>query len=208
VDLAKLGLPIEPTVPGSLAAGADLVCSSGDKLVGGPQAGIIVGKKELITRIKKHPLTRMLRVCKLTDIALEKTLRLFLDPKRLIQNHPTLHMMTVQKDVLKKRAFQLKKALDKAQLGLLFEVKEGESAVGGGTMPDHPLPTYLLAVDSPSLSAQKLSRLLRENDFPVITRILKNKVVFDMRTLLKGEDKIILEAVKRIASSSSLVKSG
>jgi L-seryl-tRNA(Ser) seleniumtransferase len=201
VDLSKLGLPLEPTVPGTLAAGADLVCCSGDKLIGGPQAGIIVGRKDLVAKIKKHPLTRMLRVCKLTDIALENTLRLFLDPETLLQKHPTLRMMTLPLASLKKRAQKIKTALDKEKLSLEIRVGEEETAVGGGTLPDYPLQTYVINLRSSRLSPPKLSFLLRQHEPAIISRISKQEVVLDMRTVLESEDKIVLDALKRIGSA-------
>jgi L-seryl-tRNA(Ser) seleniumtransferase len=198
VDLKKFGLPEEPTVPDSIASGADLVCSSGDKLIGGPQAGIITGKKDLIKKLKKHPMTRMLRVCKLTDIALEHTLRLFLDPDTLVKKHHTFRMLTTPVDKLEKKAQQLKKELKKKNPAINIRVAEDASATGGGTMPDHKIPTYVLALSSAGYSTQALSYALRRNEPPIITRISSNEVLLDMRTLLDGEDKIIMDAVQRL----------
>ncbi len=149
LDMEPFGMPHEPTAPESIAAGADIVCFSGDKLISGPQAGIIVGKKELIDRIRKHPLTRMLRVGKLTDAALEHTLRLFLDPDTLLDRHPTLRMMTTPAQTLKRKAAQMKRQLDKKPIDVDVRVEEDESAMGGGSMPGVPIPTFVLAVRSP-----------------------------------------------------------
>lgn len=201
VKLDKLGLPLEPTVPDSIEAGADLVCSSGDKLIGGPQAGIIVGRKDLIARIKKHPMTRMLRVCKLTDLALEKTLRLFLDQETLIEKHPVLRMLTMPVAKLSRKANRIKNKLDKDNLPLCIRVLEDYSAVGGGSMPDYALDTVVLALSSPDLPPSHLSRLLRQNEPPVMSRISNNEVLLDMRTLLEGEDKIVEDAIRRITQS-------
>ena len=195
VDLSRWGLPKEPTVPESIAAGSDLVCSSGDKLIGGPQAGIIVGKKAYITRLKQHPLARMLRVCKMTDTALEHTLRLFLEPDRIALRHPTLRMIATPLEELRKRARGILRRLKDKPDNLEVRVEEGESAVGGGTMPDHPLPTWVLSLRSPTLSPETLAERLRRNDPPVIARIAQNAVLLDMRTLLKGEDRIVAEAL-------------
>ena len=201
VNLEEYGLPHEPTAPDSIAAGADLVCFSGDKLISGPQAGIIVGKKELVDRIKKHPLTRMLRVCKLTDLAMEQTLRLFLEPDTLLENHPTLRMLTVPAATLKKRAAKLKENIEKDKLAINAHVAEGESATGGGSLPGVPIKTYVLALTSSKLSADRLSYLLRQNEPPIIARIADDEVLLDMRTLLDGEEELILEALKGIAHS-------
>jgi L-seryl-tRNA(Ser) seleniumtransferase len=200
VNLEEYGLPHEPTAPDSIAAGADVVCFSGDKLIGGPQAGIIVGKKELIDKIKKHPLTRMLRVCKLTDLAMEQTLRLFLEPDTLLENNPTLRMLTVPADMLKKKAAKLKKNIEKEKLAIEARVAEGESATGGGSLPGVPIKTYVVALTS-KLSADRLSHLLRRNEPPIIARIADDEVLLDMRTLLDGEEDLIVQALKGIANS-------
>jgi len=201
VDMEEYGLPHEPTARDSIAAGADVACFSGDKLLGGPQAGIIVGKKELIDKIKKHPLTRMLRVDKLTDLALEQTLRLYLEPDTLVENHPTLRMLTVPAETLKKRAAKLRRRLDKEKLDINTRVAEDVSATGGGSMPDLAIKTYVLAVTSPTLSADRLNDLLRQNEPPVIARISDDEVLLDMRTLLDGEEEAVFQALKRIAQS-------
>jgi L-seryl-tRNA(Ser) seleniumtransferase len=201
VDLEKWGLPLEPTVPGSIRRGADLICSSGDKLIGGPQAGIIVGRKDLIQKIKKHPMTRLLRVCKMTDTALEQTLRLFLEPDNLLERHPVFRMMTTPMDKLKRKAGQIKRTLERDKLPFHINIVEEQSAVGGGSMPDHPLDTYALALSSPKFTAEQLSRKLREGEPPVLARISKKEVLIDMRTLLDGEEKIVAEAIRRIAAS-------
>ncbi len=199
VNLEEYGLPKEPTIQESIAAGADLVCSSGDKLIGGPQAGIIVGKKELIARIKKHPLSRMLRVCKMTDIALEQTLRLFLNPDTLIENNPTLRILTTPAEALKKRAIRLKKMIEKEKLPVSVRVAEDESATGGGALPAVPIKTFVLALSSSALSPDRLIYRLRQNEPSIIARIKNDEVHLDMRTLLEGEEKAILQALIRIA---------
>lgn len=199
INLEKYGLPKEPTVQESIAAGADLVCSSGDKLIGGPQAGIIVGKKELISKIKKHPLTRMMRVCKLTDMTLEQTLRLFLDPDTLTDNNPTFRMLTTPAQVLKRKATKLKNTIQKERVPIKARVAEGESSTGGGSLPGFPIKTFVLALSSPHHSPDRLSYLLRQNEPPIIGRIKNNEVLLDMRTLLEGEEKAILEALKQLA---------
>ena len=202
VNLERYGLPHEPTVPDSIAAGADVVCFSGDKLIGGPQAGIIVGKKELIQRIRKHPLMRMLRVDKLTDMALEQTLRLFLEPETLVEKHPTLRMLTTPPETLKRAAVRLKNRLQKTGCSFAVRVAEDESEVGGGSLPATPLKTYVLAVSSPRLSADALSALLRRNEPPIIARIAHDEVLLDMRTLLPGDEKHIVAALNNSASKS------
>jgi len=197
VNLEEYGLPKEPTMQDSIAAGADLVCSSGDKLIGGPQAGIIVGKKELIARIKKHPLSRMLRICKMTDIALEQTLRLFLNPDILIENNPILRILTTPAESLEKKAIRLKKKIEKEKLPISVRVAEDESATGGGALPATPIKTFVLVLSSSALSPDRLSYLLRQNEPPIIARIKNDEVLLDMRTLLEGEEKAILQALMK-----------
>lgn len=201
VDLTQYGLPHEPTVQDSVTSGADVVCFSGDKLISGPQAGIIVGKKEYVEKIRKHPLTRMLRVCKLTDIALENTLLLFLDPDKLAENNPTLRMLTLEPAVLKRRAKSLKRRLEKDSESFQVRVVEAESAMGGGSLPGVSIPTYALAISSEGLPPERLGHLLRQNEPPIIARIKDDELLLDMRTLLDGDDDEIVEALSGIASS-------
>jgi L-seryl-tRNA(Ser) seleniumtransferase len=198
VDLSPFGLPHEPTVQESIIAGADLVCFSGDKLIGGPQAGIIVGRRDLITKLKKHPLTRMLRIGKMTDMVLEHTLRLFLEPETLFQNIPTLRMITLSAENIRKRAVGLRARLKRHSCELEMRIIEGESATGGGSLPVTPLKTFLLAVHSPDLSADALNARLRMNEPPVIARIENEEVLLDLRTVFEEEEKEILDALKKI----------
>jgi L-seryl-tRNA(Ser) seleniumtransferase len=200
VDLRRYGLPHEPTVQESVAAGADLVCFSADKLIGGPQAGIIVGRSDLIKRIKKHPLTRALRVGKLTNVALEHSLRLFLDPDTLHETHPTLRMLAADVATLEKRAAAMVDRLRKQGCGLDVRAAPGESEVGGGSLPGVAIPTRVLAVKSASVSPEEVMKRLRRNDPPVIGRISEDEVLLDVRTLLEGEDAEVCEALMRIGS--------
>ena len=198
INLEKYGLPKEPTVQESITAGADLVCFSGDKMIGGPQAGIIVGKKELIQKIKKHPFTRMLRICKLTDMVLEQTLRLFLEPEKLIETNPTIRMLTIPAETLKRKAMNLKKRLDKEKLNLKIEVKECESTTGGGSYPATIIKSYGLILKSPKHNPDRLCYLLRQNEPPIIGRIKNDEVILDMRTLIKGDEEEIFKALIKI----------
>ncbi len=199
VDLEAYGLPHEPTVPESIAAGADVACFSGDKLIGGPQAGIIVGRKDCIARIRKHPLTRMLRVGKLTDAALEHTLRLFLDPETLCETNPTLRMITMPKAAVKKRAQALQRRVARENIPVDVQVTEGESATGGGSLPATPIPTYVLVVRVDGVPPDELNARLRRHEPPVIARVKDDAVVLDMRTLMDGDDKVIVSALKQAA---------
>ncbi len=203
VDLSRYGLPKEPTVRESIAAGADLAFFSGDKLIGGPQAGIIVGRKSLVDIIRKHPLTRMLRICKLTDTALEQTLRLFLDPERLAERHPTLRMLTQPADTLRTRAKAMKTAIDAAKPALSVRVAACDSETGGGSMPGTNIPSYGIAIRSVRINAGELSRLLRHNEPPIVARVAGDEVLIDMRTLLDGDDGIVRDAIITIGKETT-----
>lgn len=201
VDLARYGLPHEPTVQESVAAGADLVCFSADKLIGGPQAGIIVGRRDLVQRIKKHPLTRVLRVGKVTTVALEHSLRLFLDPDTLHETHPTLRMLAAGIESVERRADAMLALLKQRGCGLDVRVVPAESEVGGGSLPGVAIPTRALAVKSPDCSAAELARFLRRNEPPVIARISEDEVLLDARTLLEGEDAMVCDALMNVWSA-------
>ncbi len=200
IDLSRYGLKKEPTVQDSLRKGADLVTFSGDKLLGGPQAGILVGKKILLDRIKKNPLTRALRVDKMTLAALEVTLRELLDPANALRNIPTLRMLTLPTDELKNRAESLAGIL-RARVGktLPVDVVEDVSQVGGGALPDCPLTTFAVALGADEIPANRLEREFRLSDPPVIGRIRRNRLLLDLRTIRVEEFEKIVDAAGRIA---------
>jgi L-seryl-tRNA(Ser) seleniumtransferase len=190
IDTARYGLAHEPTVQESLAAGADLVCFSGDKLLGGPQAGIVVGKKDLIDRIKKHPLARALREDKISLAGLTATLIHYLKDEAE-QEIPIVKMMSLTPEQVKVRADALRDALGQGK------VIESESTVGGGSLPEESIPTFVLALDV--RSPDKYLKKLRELNSPVIARTENDKILFDPRTvlndalLLKGLREVLLE---------------
>ncbi len=196
VDLSPYGLAPEPMVRASLQAGADVVCFSGDKLIGGPQCGLIVGKAAWIQKIKKNPLARAFRCGKLSLAALEATLRLFLAPEKLAERHPIYRMLALTPDELGRRAKKLAAALRKAlPAGVVLAVEDGESQVGSGAVPVETLPTKVLSVSSPALSAEDLARRLRLLAPPIFARIHKDAVLFDFRTIQPGEDAIVERAL-------------
>jgi len=190
VDLKKWNLPTEPIVPASIAAGADLVTFSGDKLVGGPQCGIIIGRRELIERLKKHPLVRALRPDKLTLAALDGTLRLFRDPDTLPENHPLYAMLTVSSATLNKRALRLTRRL-KALMLLDIEILDSTTEIGSGALSARGLPTRVVSLATSLGSAEQFSRRLRLSTPPLFTRIENNRVKLDMRTLTDDEIRLI-----------------
>ena len=192
VDLSPYGLAPEPMVRGSVGAGADVVCFSGDKLIGGPQCGIIVGKADWIQRIKKNPLARAFRCGKLSLAALEATLRLFLAPEKLAARHPIYRMLALTPDEIGRRAKKLAAALRKSlPAGVVLAVEDGESQVGSGAVPTETMPTKVLAIRSAALSAEDIARRLRFLSPPIFARIHKDAVLFDFRTIQPGEDMIV-----------------
>lgn len=182
----------EPTVSESLCQGCDLLSFSGDKLLGGPQAGIIVGKKELIDRLKKNPLARALRLDKMTIAALEATLRLYLDPNKAMKAIPTLKMLCAMPEEIQETANKLKTALDQSDASKIadFKVTQDISRSGGGSLPMLDIPTYCVeAIFKDRGSAQEcMEYLAQKRRIPVIGRITHQKLLFDARTLIDEND--------------------
>jgi L-seryl-tRNA(Ser) seleniumtransferase len=202
IDTRRFGLPGEPTVQESLRAGADVALFSGDKLIGGPQAGIIVGRKEIISRIRKHPLTRILRVCKLTDMALEKTLRLFLEPERLHETNPTWRMLAADVATLRERAeLILADAVAQGAAREALSLVDSEATMGGGALPAHPIPSCAIAVKAPGHLADEVLLRFRRLAPPVIGRITNDAVLLDMRTILPGEEAVLAKAIAKVCGT-------
>lgn len=182
----------EPTVSESLCQGCDLLSFSGDKLLGGPQAGIIVGKKELIDRLKKNPLARALRLDKMTIAALEATLRLYLDPNKAMKAIPTLKMLCAMPEEIQETANKLKTALDQSDASKIadFKVTQDISRSGGGSLPMLDIPTYCVeAIFKDKGNAQEcMEYLVQKRRIPVIGRITHQKLLFDARTLIDEND--------------------
>jgi len=188
----------EPGVADSLRAGVEIVTYSGDKLLGGPQAGILSGKKELIARVRQNPLFRALRVDKLTYAALEATLLAYIrnDNSAI----PALGMMHLSSDTIRQRANELQKALASAY-ALKTEIIAGESVIGGGAAPQATLPTWLLALTSQKLSADALAARLRAAEpLPIIGRVEEGRVLLDLRTVFPEQDTVIVQALLAIDS--------
>jgi L-seryl-tRNA(Ser) seleniumtransferase len=199
VDLKEFGLQTEPLIGRSVQAGAAVVCFSADKLIGGPQAGIIVGKAEFISRIKKNPLARAFRCGKLTIAALEATLKLFLAPEKLKERHPLYRMLSLDPEELGKRARRVQRALSKRlPLEAHLAVEDGGSQVGSGSVPVETIPTKLLSLKADFRATEEMARALRLNNPPVFTRIHKEAVLFDFRTVQPDEDNIVQEAILKV----------
>jgi len=196
VDLSRWHLPKEPVVRESIAAGADLVCFSGDKLIGGPQCGIVVGRKELIDRLKRNPLTRALRCDKMTYAVLAATLRLFLDEGQLTARHPVLRLLTMSEDEIEMRARALAGRLELLLAGRgELTVERNTSEAGSGSLAATPLPTWAVGVTVHGLTPDALGRLLRQLPVPVIARVSDNKVLFDCRTIGDNEVSMLVDAM-------------
>jgi L-seryl-tRNA(Ser) seleniumtransferase len=194
-------VPHEPTVPDSVAAGVDLCCFSGDKLLGGPQAGIIVGRRSLVDRIRAHPLMRALRVDKMTYAALEATLTEYV-AGRAATTIPVQRMLTLTADDIRARARTLATALNGA--GWRAEIIDGSSAIGGGSAPGVELPTALLAIERRGVTAAALGERLRRLQPPVIARIEQDRVLLDLRTVLPGDDEPLARALTEMERANPL----
>ncbi len=193
LDLAALGVAREPGVVESLRAGVDLVTYSGDKLLGGPQAGILSGKEELVGRIRSNAMFRALRVDKLTYAALEGTLLAYVR-----QDHdsvPALRMMRLPASEIRKRAEAMAAHLTSSAPKVKAEVVEGESVIGGGSTPGARLPTWVLAVTAEGVSADELSARVRDGDPPVIARVEEGRVLLDLRTVFPQQDAAVEAAL-------------
>ena len=196
VDFSKFGLPYEPTVKEILDSGIDIVTFSGDKLLGGPQAGIIVGKKKYIEKMKKNQLTRALRVDKMTLASLEATLKLYLDEKDALEHIPTLHMISLSKERLFGKADVLKTKLSSFDFDIRIE--EDKAEVGGGSYPVSYLESVAVKLTHRKLHATEIERRLLEVEIPIITRIKDNSIILDMRTLRTREFDIVKAALEEV----------
>jgi len=198
VDLSRYGLEKEPTVQEAVKTGVDVVTFSGDKLLGGPQAGIILGKKRFLDPIKSNPLTRALRIDKLTLAALESTLLLHLDEKKAIKEIPTLRMLTTDPTHLKRRARRLLRRLAAiADKRMELSLRGGVSQVGGGSLPLQELPTTVLAIKPLHLSVNDLEKKLRLGELPIISRISKDELILDLRTIFDDEVSLLAESIRK-----------
>lgn len=199
IDFSRYGLMPEPTVQEAVATGADVVTFSGDKLLGGPQAGIIVGKKEMLDRIKKNPITRALRIDKLTLAALESTLRLYRDERTAVEAIPTLRMLTLPLEEIDRSAETL--ATELGRIGdprLHIRRLERSSRAGGGSMPMLELPSRCIGISIEGMSVNRIERFLRGYCPPVIGRIEEDTFVIDPRTLLEEDRSVIIDAFEAL----------
>lgn len=204
VDISKYGFPREPTVQEVLDQGVDLVTFSGDKLLGGPQAGIILGRKDLIEAIKRNQLARALRIDKLTLLALEETLNIYRDERTALKEIPTMKMLFESYDTLKSKAQKLSRRIGRINTDVFdLKLSDGNSKVGGGAMPLLELPTRLLCLKPKKLSAQYITEQLRAFDPPVIVRVDQDNVLLDVRTIQDNEMGLVVKAIKELAEDNS-----
>lgn len=197
IDLSKYGLSHEPTVQECIKNGVDIVSFSGDKLLGGVQAGIIVGKKEYIEKMKKNQLTRALRVDKFTLSALEAVFSYYIDEELAISKIPTLNMLTIKIEKLYDKAQKLIEYLGENN-EFSYAIIDIDSEVGAGSLPTQKLPSKAIKIISKSFTENELEEKLRSNRIPIITRIYKGNLIFDVRTIFENEFCIIKDALNSL----------
>ncbi len=199
VDLARYGVHDEPAVQVSVKQGADVICFSGDKLVGGPQAGIIIGKKKWIDRIRKNPLARALRIDKTACLALEATLKLFFEPSKLEQTVPTLRMLSESVESVGVRAHELAEVISSLKIpGLVCRIIESTSELGAGTLPTHGIPTICLTLEFAGMRAQETADRLRGRPVAIFSRLKDDQVQLDLRTMTRADFDEVSQALKEL----------
>jgi L-seryl-tRNA(Ser) seleniumtransferase len=199
LGLEQFGLPHEPTVRESVEAGADVVLFSGDKLIGASQAGVIAGRKEMIGRLRKHPLMRAMRVDKTCLMVLERTLHLFRDPELLRREHPTYRMICTPVGALRGRAKALVEVVAKVAPTAILSIDAGVAYLGSGSLPTETIPSVMVSVSVPGLSASELARRLRLDGACIFSRIEDDLVRLDMRTLTDEQLPAVAAALGRAA---------
>ncbi len=196
LDLSLLGLRREPLAADAIRAGVDLVTFSGDKLLGGPQAGVLVGRRDLLSRIRRNPLARAVRIDKLCLAGLEATLRLAREPERARREIPILRMLSLSADQIGARAEAAAAALRAAQPDIVCSIEDGLSEVGGGALPLQPVPTRLLVLAPPPEGAAAFEARLRRGRPPVLVRIQADRILVDLRTVAEAEERALLHALQ------------
>jgi L-seryl-tRNA(Ser) seleniumtransferase len=202
VGLEQFGLPHEPTVRESIEAGADIVLFSGDKLIGSSQAGVIVGRKELIQRLRKHPLMRAVRADKTCLMILERTLQLFRDPARLRSENPTYAMLAAPQEKLRTRAEALVNTLSTHSAKITATLGDSVAHLGSGSLPTEAIPSVMVTVSVARLSAEELAKRLRMDEACIFGRIEADLVRLDMRTVTDEQVSEIAASLRRIADSA------
>ncbi|TKJ42526.1 L-seryl-tRNA(Sec) selenium transferase [candidate division LCP-89 bacterium B3_LCP] len=198
VDLSQYGLPKEPMVQESVRDGMDVICFSGDKMLGGPQGGYLIGKRSIIDSVKKNPLTRALRCDKMSYAAHEATLKLYLEPDKLEENHPVLSMIVEKPESVRRRTQALRRRIAKDLQGKAeLAVIPSETEMGSGSLPGKSIPSFALQVKPLiKMTPDCLGEKLRQGNPPVYTRVAAETVLFDLRTVLRGQEKAMGECLK------------
>ena len=196
VDLEKYGVTHEPTVQEAVQSGVDIVSFSGDKLLGGPQAGIIVGNKEYIECLKRNHLLRALRVGKITMAALEATLKLYLDEEVAMNAIPAMRMIKARPEELQERAQEFAQRINSQVVGANARILEGKSMIGGGSLPMEKIPTWLVGIKMDNISTAQADSRLRERDYPIVCRIQEDELLIDLRTVFENQEEEIIKAIK------------
>jgi L-seryl-tRNA(Ser) seleniumtransferase len=203
IDLKPFGIYDEPAVADIVKTGVDLTTFSGDKLLGGPQGGVIVGNKQLIEKIQKNPMTRAMRIDKLTLAGFEATLMEYIDAEKAIENIPTLRMLLQKPEDIKKRASRIAKRLKAEVSSAVVSLITDSSRAGGGALPEIALPTYVVAIKTDGLSVNEFEERLRKGNPPVIARIKEDSLILDARTIRDEDFWTIVERIKAALSSAS-----
>ncbi len=198
IDLSKFGIAYEPTVQDSIARGADVVCFSGDKLLGGPQAGIIIGRKKYIDIMKKNQLTRALRIDKFTAAALELVLMEYLSEEKAVKNIPVLRMVTRSQEEIRRDAGSLVRMLKRSRLPAKIELINCESQIGGGSLPLERLASAAAAIRPEKISVPELEERMRRLPVPIIPRIANDRVILDVRTIEKADFQLLARQLKEL----------
>jgi L-seryl-tRNA(Ser) seleniumtransferase len=198
IDLTEYNFDYEPTVRDSIQKGIDLVTFSGDKLLGGPQCGIIVGKKKYIDQLKKNQLTRALRVDKFTLAALEAVFRRYLNSKTVAENIPVLKMMTTSSDEIKEKALRLKHLIQSLDVKSTTEIVPSVSKFGGGSMPQSIIQSFAIAIKPFQITASEMEERLRKNNPPIVTRVSNEEILIDLRTVFEEQYEAIAKAILKI----------
>ena len=196
IDFARFGFTGEPVARDSITAGADVVLFSGDKLLGGPQAGVIAGRKALVQKIEKDPLMRAFRLDKMTLAALEATLRLYLDEAKAVASVPVLRLLAAPLEELRRRAEGLAEQL-RLIPGLTVAVAEGTAYVGGGSLPDQAMRSWVVEVAAAGVGDEELAERLRTGSPAVVGRLRDGKLILDLRTILPEQERLLIEAIRR-----------
>lgn len=201
IDLKPFGIHNEPVVKDIVNSEVDLTTFSGDKLLGGPQGGVIVGKRKYIERVQKNPMTRAMRIDKLTLAGFEATLMEYIDEERAVKNIPTLRMLLQKPEDIKKQANRIARRLRKEIKSLDIHVIEDSSRAGGGALPEEDLPTYVVSIGTTKISVNELEERLRKGSPPIITRIKEDSLIIDARTVGDSDVEVLVRGIKAALST-------